>query len=166
MTNNRAGMAGDGDRDNRPWRRDGRTTTEGQTDFPCWKSFFYEADFWDWEVQRDSKNVIFDYSNDMQLTQVVTSLLGRKNPPKRAIFTLFTWKWKRWNVSNLFINISIDNHHEFNFYIFSTLFWGIPCFFTSKDNKVINLPFLLYLTLWCNLCKWIQHGLKKILGNT
>ena len=81
---------------------------------------------------------------------------------KRAIFTLlFTWKWKKWNVSNFFINISINNHHEFNFYIFSTLFWGIPCFFTSKDNKVINLPFLLYLTLWCNLCKWIQHGLKK-----
>ena len=68
---------------------------------------------------------------------------------------------KKWNVSNFFINISINNHHEFNFYIFSTLFWGIPCFFTSKDNKVINLLFLLYLTLWCNLCKWIQHGLKK-----
>ena len=131
--------------------------------FLTWKSFFFEADFWEWEVQRDSKNVIFNYANDIQLKQEVTFLLVGKKPSKRAIFTLlFTWKWKKWNVSNFFINISINNHHEFNFCIFSTLFWGIPCFFTSKDNKVINLPFLLYLTLWCNLCKWIQHGLKKL----
>ena len=123
--------------------------------FLTWKSFFFEADFWEWEVQRDSKNVIFNYANDIQLKQEVTFLLGRKKLQKRAIFTLFfTWKWKKWNVSNFFINISINNHHEFNFYIFSTLFWGIPCFFTSKDNKVINLPFLLYLTLWCNLSHW------------
>ena len=135
--------------------------------FLTWKSFFFEADFWEWEVQRDSKNVIFNYANDIQLKQEVTFLLGGKKPQKRAVFTLlFTWKWKKWNVSTFFINIFINNHHEFNFYIFSTLFWGIPCFFTSKDNKVINLLFLLYLTLWCNLCKWIQHGLKKILGNT
>ena len=148
--------------------------------FLTWKSFFFEADFWEWEVQRDSKNVIFNYANDIQLKQEVTFLLGRKKPQKRAIFTLlFTWKWKKWNVSNFFINISINNHHEFNFYIFSTLFWGIPCFLTSKDNKVINFAlsslyesvmqlmevdltwpkknfgqYMMYQCVWERLLKW------------
>ena len=47
---------------------------------------------------------------------------GGKTPEKGYFYPSFYMKMKKWNVSTFFINISINNHHEFNFYIFSTLF--------------------------------------------
>ena len=40
-------------------------------------------------MQRDSKNVIFNYANDIQLKQEVALLLGGKNPKKGPFLPFF-----------------------------------------------------------------------------